>query len=150
MAKKIFLLVLSIASYIMALLMYVINLMLILYNYDFDLFEPNILCIIFTMTAFFFFEKIFFPKRIRFSYIILFFITYIALVIGNNNVFDFTLIKLLKYCEYLNIIESEQLWDIWSNDLSRNLMYFYAIFYSIVTSIFYYVLKKIFSLFEKK
>lgn len=73
--------------------------------------------------------------------------TYIALVLGNNNVFDFVVKKLIKYYENNNMTESyqyEQLWIIWANDLSRNLMYLFAVFYSLLTTLIYFIISKIF------
>ncbi len=73
--------------------------------------------------------------------------TYIALVLGNNNVFDFVVKELIKYYENNNMTESyqyEQLWIIWANDLSRNLMYLFAVFYSLLTTLIYFIISKIF------
>lgn len=72
--------------------------------------------------------------------------TYIALVFGNNNLFDFIVKKLFQYYEYNNLTESyqyEKLWNIWANDLSRNLMYVYAFFYSLLTTLFFFIFVKI-------
>ena len=68
--------------------------------------------------------------------------TYFALIIGNNNVFDCALKKLFNYYEKRNMIESDQyekLWTIWTNDLSRNLMYFFGFFYSFFATLVYFV-----------
>ncbi|MBR2461778.1 MAG: hypothetical protein IKB33_01460 [Spirochaetaceae bacterium] len=72
--------------------------------------------------------------------------TYIALVFGNNNLFDFIVKKLFQYYEYNNLTESyqyEKLWNIWANDLSRNLMYVYAFFYSLLTTLIFFIFVKI-------
>ena len=72
--------------------------------------------------------------------------TYITLVLGNNNIFDFVVKKLIKHYENISMIESyqyEQLWSIWANDLSRNLMYLSAVFYSLLTTLIYFIFVKI-------
>ena len=79
--------------------------------------------------------------------------TYITLVLGNNNIFDFVVKKLIKHYENINMIESyqyEQLWSIWANDLSRNLMYLFAVFYSLLTTLIYFIFVKILRKKNKK
>lgn len=145
--KKYFYLFFSIFSYCVALLMYVLAPVLILNESNIELSELNIFCCIFTMLSCFFLTHRFQGKKgIKFIYIILFFMTYIALVFGNNNLFDFIVKKLFQYYEYNNLTESyqyEKLWNIWANDLSRNLMYVYAFFYSLLTTLFFFIFVKI-------
>ena len=77
---------------------------------------------------------------------------YIALVVENNSIFDFVLKKIIGYYERLNMIESyqyEQLWKVWANDLSRNLMHFYAILFSFVASFLYFSLSKLLEKIKK-
>lgn len=79
--------------------------------------------------------------------------TYITLVLGNNNIFDFVVKKLIKHYENISMIESyqyEQLWSIWANDLSRNLMYLSAVFYSLLTTLIYFIFVKILRKKNKK
>ena len=77
---------------------------------------------------------------------------YIALVVENNSIFDSVLKKIIGYYERLNMIESyqyEQLWKAWANDLSRNLMHFYAILFSFVASFLYFSLSKLLEKIKK-
>ena len=152
--KKIFLLIISLLFYCAALLMYVVTPFLIVRNSNTVLFDPNIFCCIFTMFSFFFlFGRLQLSKRMKFPYIILFFMTYITLILGNNNIFDFVVKKLIKHYENINMIESyqyEQLWSIWANDLSRNLMYLFAVFYSLLTTLIYFIFVKILRKKNKK
>ncbi len=118
--KKYFYLFFSIFSYCVALLMYVLAPVLILNESNIELSELNIFCCIFTMLSCFFLTHRFQGKKgIKFIYIILFFMTYIALVFGNNNLFDFIVKKLFQYYEYNNLTESyqyEKLWNIWAKE----------------------------------
>jgi len=127
--------------------MYVLAPVLILNESNIELSELNIFCCIFTMLSCFLLTHRFQGKKgIKFIYIILFFMTYIALVFGNNNLFDFIVKKLFQYYEYNNLTESyqyEKLWNIWANDLSRNLMYVYAFFYSLLTTLIFFIFVKI-------
>lgn len=125
----------------------------ILIDHQISYMDTNMLCCILSMISFFFISKCIKIKKKIFSHIVLFFMMYFALVLGNNKVFDFLITKIIKYYEIKNLIDSyqyEQLWDIWSNDLSRNLMYFYGLFYSLFASFFYFWITKIFYKFLKK
>ena len=65
---------------------------------------------------------------------------YFALIIGNNNVFDYVLKRILNFYENHNLTESdkyEKMWSLWTNDLSRNLMYFFGILYSFFGTLVY-------------
>lgn len=147
MLNKKIVFIFSIFSYCVALLMYVFAPILILNESNIELSELNIFCCIFTMlSCFLLIDRFQGKKGMKFTYIILFFMTYIALVLGNNKVFDFVVKKLFQYYENNNLTESSQyelLWTIWANDLSRNLMYVYAFFYSLLTTLIFFIFVKI-------
>lgn len=103
-----------------------------LYNYIFS--------IIMTFISFYLFMKFKVINNILIRYLFLFLMVYFVLVFSSNCVFDFTLTKLLNYFETNSLTKTKeyaQLWDIWSNDLSRNAMYFLGIFYSILAVTIY-------------
>ena len=148
--KKIFLLIFSIFSYCVALSIYLFAPALILYESYFDV---DIFCCIFTMLShFLLFHRFQDKKGMKFTYIILFFMTYIALVWGNQNVFDFGIKKLFQYYENNNLTESyhyEELWRIWASDLSRTFMFVWGFFYSLLTTLIYFIFVKILRIFVK-
>ena len=139
-------LIVAIILYLLAILLYALEPVKFLYDYDCIIFDPNILCIIVTMISFSFIVKGLQIKKIRFLYIVLFLMTYLALIIGNNNVFDFVLKRMIShYVERTNIFSEnyEKLWNIWSNDLSRNLMYIFAIPYSLLATFVFFILRRL-------
>lgn len=72
---------------------------------------------------------------------ILFLMIYFSLVFGANPVFDFILKKMIAYYEMnglINTQEYEELWKVWSNDLSRKLLFFFGFFYSLLVTFFYF------------
>jgi hypothetical protein len=71
---------------------------------------------------------------------------YFALIIGNNNVFDYVLKMIINFYENHNLTESdkyEKMWSLWTNDLSRNLMYFFGILYSFFGTLVYILVVRI-------
>lgn len=150
---KMYTLVLSFFLYMSAIILYALEPLKLLFNKDYIIFDANTLCIILTMFSFFCLIKSIQIKKTYLLYTILFIMIYFALIIGNNNVFDYVLKKLIKYYEEQNLINSEQyekLWDIWSNDLSRNLMYFFAIFYSFFATFIYFLLRILKNVFTRR
>lgn len=135
-----FLFFVSILSYMFAILLHGLEPVLFLFERNYIYFNSNILCVLFTMISFYLITNSFQIKRKRFSYTLLLIMIYFALIIGNNNVFDYVLKRILNFYENHNLTESdkyEKMWSLWTNDLSRNLMYFFGILYSFFGTLVY-------------
>ncbi len=147
-AKKYIRFIFSFALYTLAILINgVIPIRLTSENFsDFEyILYAIIVPIVLSLIAFSILKDIIFISKKRRQVITLFCMIYFALILGTNNVYDFVLLKLIYYYENHNLTETvqyEQLWNHWSNDLSRNLMYFGAIFYSLFASLLYVIFSK--------
>ena len=94
--------------------------------------------IVFSIVAFSFGLKFKNIESRKIKFLLLSFMIYFALVFGANNVFDFVLSKTIEYYE-LKEKDSEQLWALWTNDLSRNLLYVFAVPISLFMSCIYFL-----------
>lgn len=104
-----------------------------IYNYSLSFILTNI--------SFYMFMKVKEIHKVIIRYLLLFLMVYFVLVFSSNCVFDFTLRKIIGWYEknsLTNTTEYAQLWVIWSNDLSRNAMYFWGILYSILAVTIYF------------
>ena len=97
-----------------------------------------IISIVFSVISFIFLMKFHKIKPTLFRFLLLFAMTYLALVIGTNLIHDFVLKRLLDMYENKglgNTEECNKLWDLWTNDLSRNLMPFLGPVYSLISTL---------------
>ena len=146
---KFFYLFLSIAFYIFALLMIGLTPLYVI-NRHFWIFGEPFFSIICSIISYVFLIKIIEIKNMFIKFLVLFIMTYLALVLGANPIHDYILERLLLFFEekgMANSKESLKLWDLWSNDLSRNLMYFFGLLYSLfstgLTFLSMYIINKI-------
>lgn len=148
--KKIFLLIFSIFSYCVAFSIYLFDPVLIENELYIDL---NKFCCIFTMLShFLLFHRFQDKKGMKFTYIILFFMTYIALVLGNHPVYDFAMRRVLQYYRNNNLTESYQyelLHNEWIWDTDRTFIVVLGFFYSLLTTLIYFIFVKILRIFVK-
>ena len=151
--QKVFYLFLSILFYSFAILVIGLTPLCVLYNCILLFGDPiynYCFSIVLSIISFFFLMKVFTLKHQFVKYLILFIMIYIALIVGSNQIHDYVLKKLFLMFEKNGMTNSEQyenLWSMWSNDLSRNLMYFFGLFYSLfstsLTFLFMYIINKI-------
>lgn len=147
--RKVFYLFLSVLFYSFAILVIGLTPLYVI-NRHFWIFGEPFFSIICSIISYVFLMKIFEIKNVIIKFLVLFIMTYLALVLGANPIHDYVLKKLFLMFEKNGMTNSEQyenLWSMWSNDLSRNLMYFFGLFYSLfstgLTFLFMYIINKI-------
>ncbi len=117
----------------------IINRIFVLFN---DSLFNYILSSFFSVLSFTLLIKVKEINKIFIKFLILFLMIYFSLVFGANTVFDFVLKKIIVYYEMNNLIntqEYETLWKVWSNDLSRNFLFFFVFLYSLIVTLFYLI-----------
>lgn len=144
--QKVFYLFLSVLFYSFAILVIGLTPLYVI-NRHFWIFGEPIFSIICSIISYVFLMKVLKLKHQFVKYLILFIMIYIALIVGSNQIHDYVLKKLFLMFEKNGMTNSEQyenLWSMWSNDLSRNLMYFFGLFYSLfstgLTFLFMYII----------
>lgn len=144
--KQILLLILSILTYVLAFSLYGLEPLILLYDWDIGIFNIDTYCIFLIMISFYLMTKSFQVKKIKFLYVLLFFMIYFALIIGNQSVFDFVMRRLFEYYENHNMKDSpfyDKLLIIWASDVARTFMFFFGIFYSFFSVLIYIVVGKL-------
>lgn len=153
--QKGILFILSIIFYAIAILIIGFRPMLVV-NKSFFYFDSSCyycLSIIFSIISFNILMKFNNINNKFVKFLLLFFMIYFALVFGANNVFDFILNRLIAYYENNEKIytpEYEQLWQILINDLSRNFLYIFGLFYSAFATWLNFLILKVLKRIKQK
>lgn len=144
--KQRILFLLSLLIYLFAISLFALFPLISLYDWDTIFFGIEYYIAFFIMISFYLMTKSFKVKKIKYLYLLLFFMAYFAQVFGCQFVFDFTIRRLFEYYENHNMTDSflyDKLFRIRANDAGRNLIVFFGIFYSFILVLIYIVIGKI-------